>query len=139
MQRPVQPVPRPRRRDQDHQRLDPGGVHRRPDLLDATTLEAPTARPYATSTCAHEFGHVKSLRHAHTNALPVWYIGPGAPVQTLLVDPNNNNQPLDHDSKDAFACLMSYTRPINAEPCGFCALSMRFYDRVEIQKAEPLP
>ena len=88
----------------------------------------------ATSTCAHEFGHVKSLRHAHTRVEVVWLMGGGMPTQTMLVNPNFNNQPLDHDSKDAYACLMSYTRPIDAEPCGFCALSMRFYDRVEIQK-----
>ena len=97
--------------------------------------DPPNSAAKSTSTCAHEFGHVKSLRHAHTNTDAGWYMtAPAAPTQTIYINPHVNNQPIDHDAKDAFACLMSYTRPIDAEPCGLCALSMRFYDRVEIQK-----
>lgn len=100
-------------------------------------MQKPTganAENRATSTCAHEFGHVRSLRHAHTGGEFASYVIGGAGTNTFIVDPASNNNPIDHDGRDAYACLMSYTRPIDAEPCGLCSLSMRFYDRVEIQK-----
>ncbi len=91
----------------------------------------------ATSTCAHEFGHVKSLRHAHTGGDWGFFAAAGAATADAryIIDPRSNNNPLDHDARDAFACLLSYTRPVTAEPCGLCALGMRFFDRVEIQKS----
>lgn len=92
----------------------------------------------ATSTCAHEFGHVRSLRHAITARGGV---GVGKAYEDAtnarvvrVFDPEANCQILDHDGDDNYACLMAYSRPITAEPCALCALSMRFYDRVEIQK-----
>ncbi len=97
-----------------------------------------------TFTAAHEFGHVKSLRHSHTATRAVNFTDAGGNAYVLQVShPNNGNVfPIDHDGRDAFECIMSYsaTSMTNndstmAGPCGLCALSMRFYDRVEIQKA----
>jgi hypothetical protein len=50
-----------------------------------------------------------------------------------------NNQVIDHDQQDAFHCTMAYTRmagaPAVPDFCGVCNLALRFYDRVELQKA----
>jgi hypothetical protein len=98
----------------------------------------PTNNPVAnaTSTGAHEFAHLRSIRHAITDS-DTYNFTPlaGAAKNIDLFNPRNDNVfHLDHDGRDAFACLQSYRRPLNAEPCGFCALLLRFYDRTEIQK-----
>lgn len=95
-------------------------------------------RASTSSTCAHEMGHALFLRHAHTSRVSATYQDSAAPpvvTAIQLVDARRNNQIHDHDQADAFACLMSYTRPLTAEPCGVCALTVRFYDRVAIQRA----
>lgn len=97
-----------------------------------------SGRASTSSTCAHEMGHALYLRHAHTRRVSVTYADSAAPpvvTPIQLVDARSNNQIHDHDQADAFACLMAYTRPLTAEPCGVCALTVRFYDRVVIQQA----
>jgi len=83
-----------------------------------------------SSTASHEFGHLKSLRHSHTSTDRIKVDGTNYRIVASL----SNDRPADHDGKDAYACLMSYTRDLRAELCGMCSLSMRFYDRVKIQK-----
>ncbi len=104
-----------------------------------------------TQTLSHEMGHAQYLRHAHTQG-PIagfggggdqarWFAAPPASgpapsaVNIRLFDSRKNNQILDHDQADAFNCLMSYTAPDALKPpfCGMCTLTLRFYDRVEIQ------
>lgn len=84
----------------------------------------------ATSTCAHEFAHLKSIRHSYTSGPYLKVDG----TRTRIIDALRNCQMLDHDGKDAYACLQAYTRPYDAQPCAMCALALRFWDRVEIQK-----
>jgi hypothetical protein len=93
--------------------------------------------PNATSTGAHEFAHLRSIRHAITEDRQYNFTPLGAAAKTLyLFNPRNGNIfHHDHDGRDAMACLQAYTRPLNAEPCGFCALCLRFYDRTAIQRA----
>ncbi len=93
-----------------------------------------------SSTCAHELGHAVYLRHALTSQVAVGYQAGAAPAGGIapnirLVDGTSNCYLQDHDQADAFACLMGYTRPLTAELCGVCALTVRFYDRVEVQRA----
>jgi len=90
-----------------------------------------------SNTVAHELGHALYCRHAHTNYPGVdWHDGAAPPNVTTvqLADSRANNQALDHDQADAFNCLMAYTGPVDADFCAVCALTLRFYDRVEIQK-----
>jgi len=88
-----------------------------------------------TSTAAHELGHALYLRHSHTDRTRVNYVDAGgAASQITLVDGLDNNNMADHDQNDAFACLMSYTRPVTANPCGGCTLTVRFYDRVAVAR-----
>lgn len=91
----------------------------------------------ATSTGAHEFAHLRSIRHSITdwNAY-TWTPAAGPPTKSVsLFGPRNGNIfQHDHDGCDAFACLQAYSRPLTAEPCGFCALCLRFYDRTAIQQ-----
>ncbi len=86
---------------------------------------------YLTSTTAHEFGHLKSLRHSHTSSEACRIDG----ANRAVIGARRNDRPMDHDGKDAYACLMGYTRALDAELCGMCLLSMRFFDRVQIQQA----
>jgi hypothetical protein len=91
---------------------------------------------WATSTCSHEFAHLKSIRHSFTSSRrvqegPIGVVSP----EVELGDPTSNVYELDHDGRDANACLQSYLRPLTAEPCGVCALNLRFYDRKKMQEA----
>jgi hypothetical protein len=89
-----------------------------------------------TSTTAHELGHALYLRHSHTVRPVVHYTDTtGATDDICLADGRSNNNLADHDQDDAFACLMSYTRPATAQPCGLCALTLRMYDRVAVQRS----
>lgn len=88
----------------------------------------------ATSTCAHEFAHLKSIRHSYTSGPYLNFVSGGTTTYTRIIDALRNCQMLDHDGKDAYACLQAYTRPYDAQPCAMCALALRFWDRVEIQK-----
>jgi len=75
---------------------------------------------------------------------------PPAAINIRLFDghPDSNDQIIDHDQTDAFDCTMSYTcaRRTFAPPspphnsgvpdfCAVCNLTLRFYDRVELQRA----
>lgn len=101
-----------------------------------------------TQTFTHEMGHAQYLRHAHTKG-PIggdggggdngrWQVvgGAVAPPNFDLFSSQSNNQILDHDQNDALQCLMSYSskRTLDIVPCGLCDLTLRFYDRVNIQQ-----
>lgn len=104
-----------------------------------TTVDAAA---YTTHTCQHEMGHAMYLRHGHVLIRPAvyWASGSRRPQNIQLIDGspmpvNSFNALMDHDQSDAYNCLMSYTRPLqNAEACGMCRLTLRFYDRVAIQQ-----
>jgi hypothetical protein len=97
-----------------------------------------------TTTCAHELGHALYLRHSHTahNTNPIQYTDSGGTVSSIdlqdanIANPVGNSADMfeDHDQQDSYSCLMSYRRGLLSEPCGMCALTLRFYDRVAIQK-----
>jgi hypothetical protein len=89
---------------------------------------------WATSTAAHEMGHLRSLRHSHTSIRAITYVNGAANTATNLVGPYVNGNPLDHDPVDAYRCLMGYLRPLDATHCAMCQLSLRLYDRVAISK-----
>jgi len=55
-------------------------------------------------------------------------------VNIQLVNPVSNIYELDHDGRDAWACLQAYLRDLDAQPCGLCALHLRFYDRKILQR-----
>jgi hypothetical protein len=117
-------------------------------MLNQLKPDATQDTPSTTSTTAHEMGHTFYLRHSHTD---YWRTkvnlsykikdgsADGAPpnadsdgeVVLLKVQRDFSNLE-DHDQHDAYACLQSYSRPITAEPCGMCALILRFYDRVKM-------
>ena len=85
-----------------------------------------------TSTCAHELGHAMYLRHSHTLRMPLQLTIGGVASDIIVPDGEYNNNLLDHDQNDAFACLLSYTRASSAAPCGLCCLTLRMFDRVKI-------
>ncbi len=89
-------------------------------------------QPSTTSTCAHELGHAMYLRHSHTLRMSLRLTVGGATSNIVVPDGEFNNNLLDHDQNDAFACLMSYTRAASAAPCGLCCLTLRMFDRVKI-------
>lgn len=96
----------------------------------------PSPVDWATSTCAHEFAHLRSIRHSFTDSTRVLE-GPGGGgggVNIQLVNPVSNIYELDHDGRDAWACLQAYLRDLDAQPCGLCALHLRFYDRKILQR-----
>lgn len=120
--------------------------------------ETPTAADLAitSQTFQHEMGHAQYLRHSHTMGLLGGGGGGGdsarwqgatvgsvtPPIKNIRLfgsHPNQNNQVIDHDQNDAYDCTMSYTCSRLALPipdfCGLCNLTLRFYDRVEIQKS----
>jgi hypothetical protein len=100
-----------------------------------------------TNTFAHEMGHAQYLRHSHTAGVvgggggggesATWTSAPAVPPAggLWLYDGTSNNQIKDHDQDDAFNCYMAYTAPDAPlpTPCGLCALTLRFYDRVRVQ------
>ncbi len=104
-----------------------------------------------TDTLNHEMGHAQYLRHSHTQGSIAGFGGGGdqanffpappasgpapASVAIRLFDSRKNDQILDHDQKDAYACIMAYTADTPNKPqfCGMCNLTLRFYDRVKIQ------
>lgn len=90
-----------------------------------------------TWTVTHELGHSLYLRHSHTDQSNFFnYRDSGGAVTSVnLVRPGSNNNVADHDQADAFNCIMAYTSPVNASPCGMCALTLRFYDRVAVTSA----
>ena len=119
-----------------------------------TALHPNAAVDLTTQTLSHEMGHAQYLRHSHTQG-PIagfggggdqarWFAAPPASgpapsaVNIRFFDSRHNNQILDHDQADAFNCLMSYTAPDALKPpfCGMCTLTLRFYDRVEIQSED---
>jgi hypothetical protein len=92
-----------------------------------------------TNTTAHEMGHTFYLRHSNTTKRNDLYFTPhggGAVKKLWMIDPTSNCQSEDHDQADAYDCLQSYTRALDATPCGVCALTLRFYDRVKLQSRE---
>jgi hypothetical protein len=89
-------------------------------------------QPSTTSTCAHELGHAMYLRHSHTLRMGLNLTVGGVMTRITVPDGDFNNNLLDHDQNDAFACLMSYTRATTAAPCGLCCLTLRMFDRVKI-------
>ncbi|MFZ2873570.1 MAG: hypothetical protein WAZ94_03720 [Phycisphaerales bacterium] len=97
--------------------------------------DSPSAN--ATSTGAHEFAHLRSIRHSFTRTDSYSFTDNGGTNKSIeVINPRNGNIfHHDHDGHDAFACLQAYTRPLNAEPCGLCALCLRFYDRTVMQQA----
>jgi hypothetical protein len=95
----------------------------------------PSGGTWATSTCAHELGHLRSLRHSHTSAAGATFSSGGTNTVINLVGPYVNGNPMDHDPLDAYHCLMGYLRQLDSDHCAMCQLSLRFYDRVAIQKA----
>ena len=89
-------------------------------------------RPAIRFTCdtrSTSFGLSPRYRAAGAAAFPA-----AAPT-IRLVDGDVDSATPDHDQNDAYACLMGYTRHLQAEPCAVCRLALRFYDRVAIQKA----
>ncbi|MGI9013134.1 MAG: hypothetical protein ACR2GY_02680 [Phycisphaerales bacterium] len=88
-----------------------------------------------TTTFSHELGHALYFRHSHTQRTDVNYTDAAGNAAVIeLTDGRRNNNIYDHDQVDAHACLMSYTRPLTAEPCAMCALTARMFDRVEIAR-----
>jgi len=91
--------------------------------------------PSTTSTTAHELGHALWLRHSHTERTRTIYVdSANTPSVIQQTNGGDNGVFIDHDHHDAYACLMSYTRPITAEPCAACALNLRGYDCVDLRK-----
>ena len=103
-----------------------------------------------SETTTHEMGHGFFLRHAHTTSQRYWKIvggnwqatnftvtyraaGAAAVTALNLYDAISNCFPEDHDQEYAFKCTMSYLQ--EEQFCGICALTLRFYDRIQIQKA----
>lgn len=123
--------------------------------VDATPNAADIA--ITTQTFQHEMGHAQYLRHAHTAGSvgggggggdpgsftptpPAVGPAPGATnIRLFSAYPSDNNQVIDHDQADAYDCTMSYTCSRLATPipdfCAVCNLTLRFYDRVEMQKS----
>lgn len=94
-----------------------------------------------TDTCAHELGHTLSLAHSLTRRERFKWNG-GA--QISVMDSVANCAFHDHDQDDAATCLMSYISSSHLElypyhPCGVCALCLRFYDKLELQKPGSKP
>lgn len=97
-------------------------------------------------TTTHEMAHGFFMRHAHTNSQKRWDAtnqewvtfnvtytpAGGAATAIQLINPKENCFPEDHDQEYAFKCTMSYLE--EEQFCGMCALTLRFADRVEIQK-----
>jgi len=100
-------------------------------------------------TTTHEMAHGLFLRHANTNTQKVYdpsqpegkkwvdtsvtfHPAAGADQNIQLVDPTVNCFPKDHDQDYSFKCTMTYLE--EEQFCGVCALTLRFADRVEIQK-----
>ena len=97
-------------------------------------------------TTSHEMAHGFFMRHSHTNTQRRWdatnnrwvsfnvtytpAAGAGKTIQ--LVDLRNNCFPEDHDQEYGFKCIMTYLQ--EEQFCAACALTLRFADRVEIQK-----
>ena len=94
--------------------------------------------------------HGLFLRHAHTTSQQYWKLvgsnwqstkftvtyrtaGAAAATALNLYDAIWNCFPEDHDQEYAFKCTMSYLQ--EEQFCGICALTLRFYDRIQIQKA----
>ena len=90
--------------------------------------------PELNETTTHEMAHGFFMRHAHTNTDDVSYTpaGGGAAATIQLVRPRRNCFPEDHDQEYAFKCTMNYLQ--EEQFCAGCALTLRFADRVEIQK-----
>jgi len=97
----------------------------------------------ATMICAHEIGHALYLRHSYDVDFALQtreFKGSqqqGEPELIKLIWPayprGSRAYMRDHDQADALGCLMSQTRPLDAEPCGLCTLTLRFYNRARIQ------
>ena len=93
--------------------------------------------------CAHEIGHALYLRHSYDVDFALEtreFKGSqqqGEPERIKLIWPayprGSRAYVRDHDQADALGCLMSQTRPLDAEPCGLCTLTLRFYNRARIQ------
>lgn len=89
---------------------------------------------------AHEVGHALYLRHSYDadlNFVATVFdkstVGEkGEKVVMITARRPSRAFVRDHDHADALSCLMSQIRPTNAEPCGACNLTLRFYDRVKL-------
>ncbi len=105
--------------------------------------------PELNQTTTHEMAHGFFLRHANTNTQQVYdpsqpanhrwvdtsvtfHSSAGADQSIQLVDPGVNCFPEDHDQDYSFKCIMTYLE--EEQFCGLCALTLRFADRIEIQK-----
>ena len=93
--------------------------------------------PSTTSTTAHELGHALYLRHSHTSRTDAVYVDvTNTPTMVEFTNGKEDAVFQGHDHADAYACLMSYTRPITAEPCAACVMGLRHYDMVAVRKTK---
>ncbi|HHO76974.1 MAG TPA: hypothetical protein ENN05_11205 [Deltaproteobacteria bacterium] len=98
-------------------------------------------------TTAHEMAHGFFLRHSNTTTQRRWNAAANSWVPFIvryetttgvsntvinLIDPKWNCFPQDHDQNYSFKCTMSYLQ--EQQFCAICALTLRFLDKVEIQK-----
>jgi len=98
-------------------------------------------------TTTHEMAHGFFLRHSNTTTQRRWNAGTNSWVPFVvqyetagaasttnisLIDPKWNCFPQDHDQYYAFKCTMSYLQ--EQQFCAICALTLRFFDRIEVQK-----
>jgi hypothetical protein len=95
-----------------------------------------------TDTCAHELGHALFLSHSTTHSQGFKYVRTDTTeIDLNIVEPTSNCAVHDHDAADNVSCLMSYTSSSNLlaypyHPCGACALSLRFYDKIQFQNSK---